>query len=122
MHEKTTSDGGEEEKTIAADGAGSYRTAAPQRQQWADGGERFRVFVVVQAAAMVLIGLVLFAVEMWTPELYFVVSFLGLLAVRTILAPTDRIPTWWTRLNWVVRAGFLVFGYLVLRQLPPLLP
>lgn len=122
MHENTTSDGGEKAETIATDGSGGYRTTAPQRQQWSDGGERFRVFVVVQAVAMVLIGLVLLAVEMWTPELYFVVSFLGLLVVRTVLAPTDRIPIWWTRLNWVVRAGFLVFGYLVLRQLPQLLP
>lgn len=121
MHENTTSDEGAEPETIAADGSG-YRTAASQRQQWSDGGERFRIFAVVQATSMVLIGLALLAVEMWTPELYFVASFLGLLVVRTVLAPTDRIPTWWTRLNWIVRAGFLVFGYLVLRQLPQLLP
>lgn len=122
MHENTTSDEGAEAETVAADGSGGYRTTTSQRQQWSDGGERFRVFAVVQVTGMVLIGLVLLAVEMWTPELYFVVSFLGLLVIRTILAPTDRIPTWWTRLNWVVRAGFLVFGYLVLRQLPELLP
>lgn len=122
MHENTMPDGEEKAETIAADGSGGYRTAASQRQQWSDGGERFRIFAVVQVAAMVLIGLALLAVEMWTPELYFVVSFLGLLVVRTVLAPTDRIPIWWTRLNWVVRAGFLVFGYLVLRQLPQLLP
>lgn len=121
MHENTTSDGKEAER-IASDGSGSYRAATPQRQQWSDGGERFRIFAVVQVAAMVLLGLALVALEMWTPELYFVVSFLGLLVVRTLLAPTDRVPTWWNRLNWVVRAGFVVFGYLVLRQLPVLLP
>ena len=121
MHENTTSEGNETER-VAPDGSGGYRTATPKRQQWSDGGERFRIFAVAQAAAMVLLGVVLFAMEMWTPELYFVVSFLGLLAIRTVLAPTDRIPAWWSRLNWVVRVGFLVFGYLVLRQLPVLLP
>ncbi|MDS0299663.1 hypothetical protein NDI76_13015 [Halogeometricum sp. S1BR25-6] len=121
MHENTTSEGNEAER-VAPDGSGSYRASTPQRQQWSDGGERFRIFAVAQAAMMILLGVALFALEMWTPEFYFVVSFLGLLVVRTLLAPTDRIPVWWSRLNWVVRAGFVVFGYLVLRQLPVLLP
>ena len=120
MHENTTSE--EDAEQMAPDGSGGYRTATPQRQQWSDGGQRLRILAVTQGAAMVLLGVVLFALEMWTPELYFVVSFLGLLAVRVVLAPTDRIPTWWSRLNWVVRAGFIVFGYLVLRQLPVLIP
>ncbi|WP_139229751.1 hypothetical protein [Halogeometricum limi] len=71
---------------------------------------------------MLLVAAVLFTLEMWSPEFYFVVSFLGLLTLRIVLAPTDRVPTWWSRLNWVVRGGFVVFGYLVLQQLPELLP
>ena len=81
-----------------------------------------RRFLVAQAAAMIAVAAGLFAFGMWTLELYFVVSFLSLLSLRVVLAPTDRVPTWWTRVNWVVRACFVVFGYLVLSSLPELLP
>ena len=124
MHPETMSDGDDETKraVAACDGSGGYHAGTRQRQQWSDGADRLRIFAVAQTAAMVLIAAVLFVLEMWTPELYFVISFLGLLVLRIVLAPTDRIPTWWSRLNWVVRAGFVVFAYLVLQQLPELLP
>lgn len=111
-----------EEAEVACDGSGGYRTATRPMQRQSDGGDRFRLLLAAQGAAMALIGIVLFVVGAFSPELYFVVSFLGLLALRIVMAPTDRLPTWWTRLNWVVRAGFVVFGYLVLRRLPELLP
>lgn len=87
-----------------------------------DAGNGLNRLVGTQAGLMILVAVLLGGLELWSPERYFVASFLGLLFVRFALAPTERVPRWWTHLNWIVRLGFLVFGYLVLRRLPELLP
>ncbi|SFR67195.1 hypothetical protein SAMN04488124_3332 [Halogeometricum limi] len=128
MRSKTTTDSADETERTATDGSGEYSTTA--RRPWnrtgstggEDGDASLGTFAAAQAGVMLLVAAVLFTLEMWSPEFYFVVSFLGLLTLRIVLAPTDRVPTWWSRLNWVVRGGFVVFGYLVLQQLPELLP
>jgi len=76
----------------------------------------FRKFVGAVAGWIVLILVVLFAMDRWSIELYFMLSFQGLLAVRVMLAPTDRVPDWWRVLDYLVYAGFLLFGYFVVRR------
>lgn len=52
----------------------------------------------------------------WTPELYFILSFIGLLAVSLLFVPADRNQTWWVGLRWIVRACFVILGYIVFRR------
>ncbi|MEF8973299.1 MAG: hypothetical protein V5A15_00300 [Haloarcula sp.] len=73
----------------------------------------FWTFVSAVAGWMLLMLVLLFTIEMWSIELYFIVSFHGLLGARLLFAPTDRVPTWWRLMNWMVYAGFALLGYII---------
>lgn len=81
-----------------------------------DTTEQFWTLVSFQAGLMLLLVAALINLELLTPELYYTLSFLGLLALRTVFVPADDPPKWSRHLNWVVRVGFLVLGYLIFRQ------
>lgn len=55
-------------------------------------------------------------------ELFFVLSLVGFLVVVELTAPFDLTPAWRRRLRWVVLAGLLVFGYVVVRRVLAILP
>lgn len=76
----------------------------------------FWTVVGVLGGWLVLLLVSLVGLDLWSIELYYTLSFVGLLAVRMVFAPTDRPPQWWHRLTWLVRVGFLVFGYVVVQQ------
>lgn len=82
-----------------------------------DGPSLFWTLVTVQTGWMVLMLAVLFGLESWSLELYFILSFLGLLAARILFAPSREAPDWWTALNWLVYAGLVVLGYIYFQQL-----
>jgi len=77
----------------------------------------FRTVVGVQTGWTLLVLGLLFAVDELSLESGFVLSFLGLLGVRLLFAPTRETPDWWRVLNWVVYAGFVVLGYIFSRDL-----
>lgn len=64
------------------------------------------------AAALV----VLIALEAYSPELFFVVALIGLLVVTELTAPVAVRPPWRRRVRWLVVAGLVVFGAIVLRR------
>lgn len=93
-------------------------TEQPSERSWRgdERSELFRTFAGAMAGWMVLICVVLFAVELWSLELYFIVAFHGLLAIRVLFAPTGQVPAWWRVLDYLVYAGFLLFGYFIVRR------
>lgn len=63
------------------------------------------------ASLGVLVGLGAF-----TPQNFFVVSFIGLLSTMQLYAPTESGDRWWLPLRALVVVGFAVFGYVVYVQ------
>lgn len=55
-------------------------------------------------------------------ELFFLLSFLGFLVVTGLTAPFNVTPAWRGRLRWLILAGLLVFGYIVVRRILEILP
>jgi len=102
------------ERFASARGDGSLRGLGGVRST--NTAKQFWTLVGVQGGLMLLLLAALVGLELLTPELYFTLSFIGLLALRTVFAPAEDPPQWWRRLNWAVRVGFLVLAYLVLQQ------
>lgn len=82
-----------------------------------DASALFRTVLGVQAGWMVLVLGLLFGLDSLSLESFFVLSFLGLLGVRLLFAPTRGTPDWWRVLNWIVYLGFIVLGYVFFRDL-----
>jgi len=72
--------------------------------------------VAAQTGWMGVALVVLFLFDMWALDLYFILSFNGLLVARVLLAPTHGVPNWWRRLNWLVYLGFGVLLYLIVQR------
>lgn len=69
---------------------------------------------LLSMAAWMLVGWIgLFVLDQLSAETYFTVSFIGLVAMMQLYAPTTERPTWWQGLMWVEAVCFLVFGYIV---------
>ena len=66
--------------------------------------------------------LALALLESLSYELFFVVSLIGFLVVVELTAPFNVTPRWRSRLKWIVLAGLLVFGYVVVRRILEILP
>lgn len=62
--------------------------------------------------SVVLLGLL----QLLTLELFFVVSYIGVLAISGVYAPRQPAPAWWRRLRLLLAAGFLVLAYVVVGQ------
>ncbi|WP_138004388.1 hypothetical protein [Halalkalirubrum salinum] len=54
-------------------------------------------------------------------ESYFVLSFIGLLIVIQLFAPVEERPAWWQYIRMTTAAGFVVFGYILYRQITAVL-
>ena len=79
-------------------------------------------FVSAQITWMVLVTFSLKLLNLLTLSLFFVVSYIGLLAVIELTAPFAVTPTWRLRLRWIVLLGLSVFGYFAIRQILDILP
>lgn len=51
--------------------------------------------------------------DAFTPQDYFVLSFIGLLSVMQLYAPTKSGDRWWLPLRALLGVCFAVFGYVV---------
>ncbi|ELY96333.1 hypothetical protein [Natrialba taiwanensis] len=80
-------------------------------------------FVRGQLAWMLALVIALSAVSLFSYELFFVGSLLGLLLIVELTAPVTVRPRWRRRLMWVVLIGFVAFilavGYRFVEVLPP---
>ncbi len=71
---------------------------------------------------MLLSILVLAVLEALSLELFFVLSLIGFLVIIELTAPLNVTPEWRARLRWLIAAGLLVFGYIVVRRILAILP
>jgi hypothetical protein len=78
------------------------------RRQWAIGTQAIWMF----SALVVLTFL-----EMLTVDFYFIISFIGFLAVAQLFAPSHTNPRWWTVVRLISMAGLIVLGYLVYERI-----
>lgn len=60
---------------------------------------------------LVLVGTLLLG--LFSVQLFFMLSFIGLLAVTQLYHPVEEPPKWWKWLHPLIWACFVVFGYLV---------
>lgn len=79
-------------------------------------------FVHAHLAWMLGSALVLSLLDALTYEVFFVVSFVGFLALLERTAPVRIAPRWRRRLRWGIVAGLAGIGYLVVRRVLALLP
>jgi hypothetical protein len=79
-------------------------------------------FVHATVAWMLGAVLVLSLLDSLSLELFFVVSLIGFLVVTELTAPFNLTPRWRARLKWLILAGLLVFGYVVVRRILEILP
>jgi len=70
------------------------------------------MFVSVQSVWMLLLWGLLRGLGIWSIDLYFIVSFFGLLLMRLLFVPRDDSAVWWSVLDWLVRSGFVVLAYI----------
>jgi hypothetical protein len=54
--------------------------------------------------------------NMYTLENYFILAFIGLLAVMHVFAPAGPPPQWWSVARLVVLAGYILFGWIMYRR------
>lgn len=79
-------------------------------------------FVHAQSAWMLAALLALTLLGALSLELFFVVSLIGFLVVTQLTAPFNVTPRWRARLKWIILAGLLVFGYIVVKRILEILP
>jgi len=79
--------------------------------QWVVGS--LILWIVVSAIALAVLGV-------FTAETYFVTSYIGLLSIMQVYAPTESRPAWWVGLRWAAAVGFLVFVVVMYLQISPL--
>lgn len=54
--------------------------------------------------------------DLFSVVAFFILSFVGLLAVTQLYHPTEESPGWWPWLRLLTGLCFIVFGYVVYRQ------
>lgn len=70
-------------------------------------------FVVTLGAWLIASLVAMLLVDTFSLQGYFVVSFLGLLSVMQLYAPTESDEQWWLPLRGLVVVCFAAFGYVV---------
>lgn len=79
-------------------------------------------FIQAQTAWMLGTVVVLTMLESLELELFFVLSLIGFLVIVELTAPISVTPAWRRRLPWLIGAGLIVFGYIVVRRILEILP
>jgi hypothetical protein len=74
---------------------------------------------IVWMLAVVVVLALLGSLEL---ELFFVLSLIGFLIVVELTAPIAITPAWRRRLPWLIAAGLVVFGVIVIRRILEILP
>lgn len=80
------------------------------------GWELLGLLLATQSGWMLVVLVVLVVLGLFSAELFFLHAFIGFQATKLLLAPTDPAPSWWTVVEWISRAGFVVLGYIVFVQ------
>lgn len=79
-------------------------------------------FLVAQLGWMMAALFLFVVLGLFSYELFFVSSLLGLLVMIRFTVPFRVTPTWQRRLRWVILIGLVGFGYIIVKRLLELLP
>lgn len=79
-------------------------------------------FIHAQTAWMLGTALALSLLGSLSYELFFVVSLIGFLVIVELTAPFNVTPRWRARLKWLIVAGLVLFGYVVVKRILAVLP
>lgn len=79
-------------------------------------------FVNAQVAWMLASILGLEVVGALTLELFLLVSLIGFMLLTLATEPATLTPGWRSRLRWPILIGFLVFAYLLVREILAMIP
>ncbi|ELZ84773.1 hypothetical protein C453_12181 [Haloferax elongans ATCC BAA-1513] len=64
---------------------------------------------------------VLSVLELVALDLLFVFVFVGFLFITELTEPVNHVQRWRDHLRWIILAGFLVFGYVVVTRVSTIL-
>jgi len=73
-------------------------------------------FVLVHLAWAFAGLVVLTALDVFTPQFFFIMAFVGFLIFIEYTAPIYLAPPWRARLWWVIVPGFVGFSYIIVQQ------
>ena len=79
--------------------------------------DRLAVIILTQGIWMLISLLVLFFFQLHTVENYFIVSFIGLLAVLHMYAPSGQPPAWWPIARMITILGYIIFGWIMYQRI-----
>ncbi|MFC6721152.1 hypothetical protein [Halobacteriaceae bacterium SHR40] len=79
--------------------------------------DRLASIILTQGVWMLAAVLTLFFFGLYTVENYFIVSFIGLLIVLQVYAPTGEPPAWWSLVRLVTLAGYIIFGWIMYERI-----
>lgn len=91
---------------------------AASKKHW--GGPLLYV-AIAQFVWMLLTAGILGALGLFSPEIYFDVSFIGLLVNKVLFAPSGEVPRQWWVVEALTWAGFAVLIYLIVVRAQELL-
>lgn len=74
-------------------------------------------FLITQLVWATFVAGVLFVLRVFSPDTFFLVTFIGFLCTVALTAPTQTQPPWRRRLKWVITAGVIVFVFIVVRRI-----
>lgn len=75
--------------------------------------QRFPLFVYAFIVVVVVLPLLLWLFEEFSPRAYFLFAFLWLLISSELFAPTEPESKWWDRLQIVKLVGWIIFIYII---------
>lgn len=84
--------------------------------------ERINRLLAAQVGWMMATLAVLAALSSFSYELYFVLSFTGLLIITEQVLPFRVTPRWQRRIYWVIVFGLVGLFYIVIRRILAILP
>ena len=59
---------------------------------------------------------ILLLFDLFAVELFYILTFLGLLVITHVFAPVDKEPQWYFLTKWLSRLGFIGLGYILLQR------
>lgn len=80
-----------------------------------------QLFALAQGVWMAVTLVFLVYVAKWELELFFVLSFVGLLTVSHLFGPWAARPHWWRYVRLIVALCLLVFGYITVTHITAVL-
>lgn len=77
---------------------------------------RSHTVALIQFNLLVVVMAILLLFDLFAVELFYILTFLGLLVITHVFAPVDKEPQWYFLTKWLSRLGFIGLGYILLQR------